>query len=222
MRTPKAKMRIVTFGSSSTEGVGATTPKASYPAQLQDLLSRRLAASATVDVINRGIGGEDIDDMLARLKTDILARQPDLVIWQVGSNDPMRNVPLERFEDEMRQGIQAMRAANVDVMLMEPQWCPTLDKIAGANRFGDAVRRIGAEFGVPVIRRSELMHRWIDEKLLTREQMLSPDGLHMADRGYALLARDVAEEILAALNSNGSSDASKQAMASDVSGQKVQ
>jgi hypothetical protein len=90
-----------------------------------------------------------------------------------------------------------LRAAGVDVMLMEPQWCPTLDKIAGADAFTASVRKIGGELGVPVIRRTELMHRWIAERRLARDEMLAPDGLHMTDGGYALLARDVANEIIA-------------------------
>jgi acyl-CoA thioesterase-1 len=193
---PHARLKIVAFGSSSTEGVGTTTPDAAYPAQLQKHLSQELAADS-IEVINRGIGGEDIDDMLARLDTDILAKKPDMVIWQIGSNDPLRNVPIDRFEAETREGIARIRAAGADVILMEPQWCPTLDKTAGADRFIDSVRRIGAETGTPVIRRSELMHRWIADRRLTRDQMLASDGLHMTDGGYALLARDVANEIIA-------------------------
>ena len=49
---------------------------------------------------------------------------------------------------------------------------------------------------VPVIRRYDLMHMWLDQYLLTPAQLLSPDGLHMADGGYALLAGAVAQEIV--------------------------
>ena len=151
-----------------------------------------LPKSSRPEVINRGIGGEDIDDMVARLQADVLAKKPDMVIWQIGSNDPMRAVPLDRFEDETRAGIAAIRAAGSDVMLMEPQWCPKLEGTPGANLFRDKVREIGAALDVPVIRRAELMHRWIDEGRLTQAQMIADDGLHMRDGGYALLARDVA------------------------------
>ncbi len=200
LHSHKHHVRIVAFGSSSTQGIGASSPSAAYPARLEATLSDRLGSAADVEVVNRGVGGEDIDDMLARLQKDVLDRKPDMVIWQIGSNDPLRHVPLDRFDEETRKGIGEMRAAGVDVMLMEPQWCPTLEHTAGADTYRDVVRKIGDDLHVPVIRRSELMHAWIRDGKLAREQMLSADGLHMADGGYALLASEVASEILTGAN----------------------
>ena len=40
--------------------------------------------------------------MMKRIDQDALAPRPDLVIWQTGSNDPLRGVPLDRFKDETR------------------------------------------------------------------------------------------------------------------------
>ena len=50
---------------------------------------------------------------------------------------------------------------------------------------------------VPLIRRWELMQTWLKQDVVTPVQMLAPDGLHMADAGYSLLAHEVAREILA-------------------------
>ena len=41
-----------------------------------------------------------------------------------------------------------------------------------------------------------LMQHWLADGLLTPAQMLAPDGLHMTDGGYAMLARVVARDIL--------------------------
>jgi lysophospholipase L1-like esterase len=189
-------LRIIAFGSSSTEGVGASAPSATYPAQLQAILSRMVPKDRTVEVLNRGIGGDDVDDMLKRIQNDVITRKPDIVIWQTGSNDPLRHVPIDRFESETRAGILAMRSAGARVILMEPQWCPMLDKAGTADLYRGVIRRIADEMGVTVIRRADLMHRWIAQGLMTRAQMLAPDGLHMADSGYAELARDIAPEVL--------------------------
>jgi acyl-CoA thioesterase I len=189
-------IRIVAFGSSSTEGVGASSPAAAYPARLEGELSRALANKNSVSVLNRGIGGEHAEDMLARLDRDVLAARPDLVIWQTGSNDPLRGVPLGRFIELTRIGLERMRAAGLDLMLMEPQWCPALEATAGADLYRDALRALGTELRVPVIRRADLMRRWVEHRRLPKEQLLSADGLHMADGGYALLAADVAKDVL--------------------------
>ena len=58
------------------------------------------------------------------------------------------------------------------------------------------MREIGHELGIPVIRRSDLMRRWIAEAQLTRVELFAADGLHMADRGYELLGQAVANELL--------------------------
>jgi acyl-CoA thioesterase I len=47
-----------------------------------------------------------------------------------------------------------------------------------------------------VIRRHVLMQAWLDQHLITEAQMLSPDGLHMADAGYAMLAKVLGGDIL--------------------------
>jgi acyl-CoA thioesterase-1 len=190
-------LRIVAFGSSSTEGIGASSPAAAYPARLAAALKQAQPQSAErIAVINRGIGGEAVDDMLARLDRDVIAPRPDLVIWQTGSNDPLRGVSLDHFRAATIAAVHRIQEAGIDVVLMEPQWCPKLDATPGAYRFRDAVREIGTTLGLPVIRRSEMMQAWIAEGTLTREQLFAPDGLHMADRGYDLLGQAVSAEIL--------------------------
>ena len=188
-------LRIIAFGSSSTEGVGASSKATNYPTRLAAELSSILPPNEALTVLNRGIGGEDIDDMMRRLP-EIVAEQPDLVIWQLGTNDPLRGVPLDRFSNLTRAGIATLQAAGIDVMLMEPQLCRRLSDTAGSAQYRHAVRDIGAQMGVPVIRRYSLMQLWLERKQLTEAQMLSPDGLHMADGGYALLAKEIAREIL--------------------------
>jgi acyl-CoA thioesterase-1 len=188
-------LRIIAFGSSSTEGVGASSPAANYPNRLQADLTATLPASQQITVLNRGIGGEDADDMAIRL-SDVIAERPDLIIWQTGSNDPLRAVPIARFVQETIVGVQQIRAANIDVMLMEPQLCHMLDHKADAVLYRNALRAIGEGMNVPVIRRYDLMLHWLADGALTPAQMLSPDGLHMADGGYARLARVIATDIL--------------------------
>lgn len=190
-------MRIVAFGSSSTEGVGASSPAASYPSRLQAEL-RAALPGVTVAVLNRGVGGEDAEDMDRRIP-DLIAARPDLVIWQTGTNDPLRGLALARFTELTRQGLARFRAAGIDVLLMEPQDCPKFTAADGALAYRDAVRRLGAEAGVGVIRRYDLMARWLAGGQVTAAQLRAPDGLHMSDKGYALLAHAVATEILSGL-----------------------
>ena len=44
-------------------------------------------------------------------------------------------------------------------------------------------------------RRFALMRGWIDGGIITPRDLVGPDGLHMTDRGYGLLARAVLDQI---------------------------
>jgi acyl-CoA thioesterase I len=188
-------LRIIAFGSSSTEGVGASSPAATYPSRLLADLTAVLPPTQRVTVLNRGVGGDDADDMARRLPI-VIAEHPDLIIWQTGSNDPLRSLPLDRFVQETIAGVQAIRAAHIDLMLLEPQLCRELDGTPTSVRYRDALRAIGEGMNVPVIRRYDMMRGWLANRVLTPTQMLAPDGLHMADGGYAKLAEAIAADIL--------------------------
>lgn len=188
-------LHIIAFGSSSTEGVGASSIANAYPTRLLADLAAALPARQQVTVVNLGVGGNDADDMALRLPA-VIAQHPDLIVWQTGSNDPLRNVPLDRFVQETIAGVQAIRAAHIDLILMEPQLCKALDVRPTTVLYRDALRAIGEGMDVPVVRRYDLMRAWLADGSLTPTQMLSPDGLHMADAGYAKLAQAVATEIL--------------------------
>ena len=39
-----------------------------------------------INVINRGVGGEEATTELPRIQSDVIDEEPALVIWQVGTN----------------------------------------------------------------------------------------------------------------------------------------
>jgi lysophospholipase L1-like esterase len=133
--------------------------------------------------------------MMARLP-GIIAEHPDLVIWQTGSNDALRLVPLEHFVAQTIAGIDQMERAGIDVMLMEPQLASRLAGTAQGALFVQAVRDIAHREHVFDIPRYDLMHQWLNDGELTYKQMMSTDGLHMSDGGYDLLAKSVCDTIL--------------------------
>src|SRR5580693_5105846 len=59
-------LTIVAMGSSSTLGVGATTPDSSYPSRLGQELRQRFPG-VEIRVINHGVSGQDVPEELTRL-----------------------------------------------------------------------------------------------------------------------------------------------------------
>src|SRR2546423_1793275 len=74
-------IKIVAIGSSSTFGSGASSPAASYPSRLEAELKAQLPG-LPITVLNKGIGGEEAAQMVARFDADVIDENPDLVLWQ--------------------------------------------------------------------------------------------------------------------------------------------
>jgi len=188
-------VKVVAIGSSSTEGVGASNPDLAYPQQLQRELSRRFPASF-IRVVNKGVGGQLARDMVARMENDAIERRPSLVIWQTGVNDAERRVPAADFAAEMIEGVQRLRAAEIDVLLIGPQYTPNIGATTGAYpayfRLFETLHR---EDGAARFRRFDIMRYWVDSGRFTFNSMLAADRFHMNDRSYTCLAIVLADAI---------------------------
>ena len=190
-----APLRITAFGSSTTEGIGASFPRAGYVGVMEHALAAR---GLRVVLRNRGVGGNNAIDLHARLDT-VIADSPDLVLLQTGSNDPLQSVPLDVFEQLTRQDIERLgRTTDADIVLIDQQFCRALEECGDFPPFLASLHQIGRETATPVFPRYRLMQGWCDTPGIDRDT-LSPDGLHMGDPGYALLGSALAGWLLDAL-----------------------
>ena len=188
---------VVAFGSSSTEGAGASTPDHAYPARLEALLRAALPGRA-VRVLNRGVGGQDVHEMLARLDADVLAERPQLVVWQAGANAALRGMDPEAFGHALADGLARLRESGADVVLMDSQLSPRVLSRPLHPLIAAAMRGVAAVRSVPVFSRAELMRAWAAAGTPPVD-MLHADGLHHNDRGYACVAEALASSILRGL-----------------------
>jgi lysophospholipase L1-like esterase len=189
-------LTIVALGSSSTQGVGASRPERSYPSRLAALLQAELPG-VRVRVLNRGVGGEMAPQMVARLDRDVLAERPDLVIWQLGTNSVLRDIDPKAETAVARSGIERIKAAGADVMMIDLQYAPGVLRHRYYRRMLDVLAAIAASEDVPLVRRFAMMRYWAEQGAMSLRLMLAKDRLHMADAGYDCLARQVARAILA-------------------------
>ncbi|MBE7620469.1 SGNH/GDSL hydrolase family protein [Komagataeibacter sp. FXV2] len=181
-------VRIALFGSSTIEGVGASTPAHALPAIMHAVLAP--FAPGGVEVIGHGVGGDDAEAMHARVG-GMLADRPDLIVWQTGSNDPLKGDDVGAFIARTRDDLAQMRASGADVVLMDQQYCPALETCPAFPAFREAVHHIAQQDHVPLFTRYVRMKSWCAE-LGLEPVALSPDGLHLNDRGYRLLGEALA------------------------------
>lgn len=195
------RLTILAMGSSSIEGAGASRPDLAFVPLLEAGLERRLPG-VEVTVINKGIGGETAKETADRLAHEVAANRPDLVIWQLGTNDVLRDRPLDDVFADFRRGEAILDRAGVDVLLIDPQRLPegtANPSYRGRNPALGALSRLidleGGRVGYAVLHRFAAMSDWTG----LERGGVGPDDLHLNDEGYACWAAITAEGLAAAL-----------------------
>jgi acyl-CoA thioesterase-1 len=181
-------IKIVTIGSSSTFGAGASSPAASYPSRLEVELQKQFPGHPFT-VVNRGVNGEEAADMLARFETDVIAENPHLVIWQVGTNSVLRDRPVDANGTLLHEGIARLKAIRADVVLIDPQFAPKVIAKPAIDDMVTLLTKVAKDEKVDLFHRFALMRGWHETDHVPFEAFVSPDGLHMNDWGYACLAK---------------------------------
>jgi acyl-CoA thioesterase I len=178
------KVRIVAIGSSSTAGEGGIVP---YPGRLELALRDRFRGPM-IDVLNRGIGGQEALDELSRFDPDVIDETPALVIWQVGTNAVFRNQDynFEAVVGAITAGLERLANLPMDVVLMDLQYATAIVKPEKIKLAEDMVSRISAVAGsahVNVFHRFALMRQWCDDHIAIANLIDPADGdrLHMSE-----------------------------------------
>jgi len=194
-------IKIVAIGSSSTGGAGASSPAHAYPAQLREELGQHFP-NAVIEVVNKGVNGQKTPAMIARFERDVFALKPDLVIWQLGTNSIIQNDGVTGNEVWIRDGIARLRAADVDIILIDPQFAPKVTADPDYPEMLKIIARVSRTEHVMLFPRFAVMKHWVSSGHTTLEAILSPDGLHMNDLSYSCLAGLLADQIDLAVRGN--------------------
>jgi acyl-CoA thioesterase I len=188
--------KVLAIGSSSTVGVGASAPSMTYTARLEADLESALTGT-DFDVVGHGLSGEMAQGAADRMRREIEEVKPDLVIWQVGTNDALRHVAIDSFKACLKKTLTWLKQQDVDVVLINPQYGDSLTKDAYYEEVVQAIAEVARESEVL------LTDRFTGMRKLQKERgdrfYLSADDLHMNDEGYRCLAEQVAATIIAAL-----------------------
>ena len=184
---------VVALGSSTTQSHLASDRAHSYPAVLQMQLNEHLPF-AHVAVLNRGVGGQDAAEEVARMEADTLAVRPVLVVWQVGANGVLHHTDPELFKHLVETGIRRLQRAKVDVVLMDNQRAPEILDAPDHARLEQVLADAAVETGASLFSRERLMDDW-QRAGYPYEMFVGPDKLHHNDRGYTCVARALSQAI---------------------------
>ncbi len=191
----RKKLRILAIGSSSTSGIGASSRSRNYPAQLHDILGKALNG-VEVDIVNRGVSGEVAATTAERLRSEVAIQRPDLVLWQLGTNDALSRVPPEQFEQTVRSTVDWLKSDKIDVVLVGLQYTPKFSRDDNYKEIRDVLLRIASSDNVLYIRRYEAMQFIAKARAAP---MMSADEFHLNDLGYRCMAEHIAQAVIANL-----------------------
>lgn len=158
-----------------------------------------------IRVVNAGISGNKIGDMLARLDRDVLAHKPDWVTVSVGVNDvwhglgPDRNsgTPLPEYRAGLETLVDRLIAAGARIVLLPPTVIGENPESEG-NRllkgYRAALREIAAARGLRVAPTDTDLEAALAASVAQSGEpgkTLTTDGVHLRPPGDAVLAAAV-------------------------------
>lgn len=149
-------------------------------------------------VLNRGISGNRVTDLYARIKGDVWNHNPDVLSILIGVNDVWHEiahhngVELPRFVKTYRSIIEETkeRFPNIKIILCEPfitegsATSPNMDRFLAVKAYAKEVKKLAEEYGLFFLPLQDA----IDEKYKQCPEFCLSDGVHPHVGGVKTIA----------------------------------
>ena len=189
--------RIIFFGDSLTALAGQEAPK-EHVTKGYVRIVRETLKDKGVEVDWVATGGHTVPDLLKRVDRDVLAKEPTIVVIQIGCNDA-RRIPRDTFKSSLEELIDRLQKANVQVV--QCTLTSVGEKHDGSNKddakldeFAEIERQVARAKKVPLndLRKAFVGHWKAHNPDNKGSGILTYDGNHFNDAGH----RFVAEQML--------------------------
>lgn len=190
-------MKIVFFGDSITDCDRDRNDEKSlgdgYVKVLADKL-RPLYPETDIELINKGVSGNEVDDLLARVESDVISLKPDAVVIMIGINNVLhkfkdgKELDLKQFESDLKELLTKLKQAGIVVIFLEPFLLPAPDKLRMRRLFNEELKiidKVAADISDEFVAYDE-MFNGLTESIPYTEYSL--DGVHPTHRGSRLIA----------------------------------
>ncbi len=154
------------------------------------------------EFLNRGVSGNRIVDVYARIKSDIINLKPDYMSILIGVNDVWHEaafengVDAEKFEMVYNLLIDEIKAAlpNIKLMILEP--FVLKGETTGENwgffetevlKRAEAAKRVAEKHGLTFV---PLQKRFDEMAAIQPEPYWTKEGVHPSAAGHELIARE--------------------------------
>ncbi len=192
----KRPVRVVALGASAVVDAGVSSPRATYPVRLENDLEG-VIEGLQVEMYARGQSGEIAEGAADRIKAEIAELRPDLVVWQVGTNDAVARIDAETFGGQLRETLSWFASHQIDVVLIDPQY---VERLSGDVRYTSIVNEVAtvaSEMRVLLVNRYETMADLARQN--PGSSYLANDRFHLNDLGYHCMAEYAVKAIVAGI-----------------------
>ena len=190
-------MKIVFFGDSITDsGRDRDDGKSlgnGYVKIIADKL-RPIYPDTDIELINKGLSGDEVSDLLARVQSDVISLKPDAVVIMIGINNVIhkfkykKELDLKQFESEFTRLLMLIKEAGIILIFLEPFLLPAPDKRRMRKLFDDELEiidRVASKICDEFVAYDEMFNGLAATIPYTE---YSADGVHPTHRGSRLIA----------------------------------
>jgi lysophospholipase L1-like esterase len=203
---PQKKNRVIFFGDSITQqGVQA----GGYVTRI-DSMCRVENKSTQFEFIGAGIGGNKVYDLYLRMDSDVLMKNPDIVIVYIGVNDVWHKATsgtgtdADKFEKFYNAVIRKLKERNIKIILCTPATIGEKTDFSNQqdgdmNQYSNIIRGIAAKNNLPLV---DLRKAFLDYNLKNNPDnkdsgILTVDRVHLNAKGNQLVADEMWKAIKA-------------------------
>ena len=180
------------------------------------ITSLRENVSQEVELINKGIGGNKVPDLLLRYNDDVLKLKPNIVFIYIGINDVWHKydwgsgTDIDIYEKGLRKIITDIKAVGAKIILCTPTVIgenngefklnnnfKDIDTMEIMNKdldaFSDVVRNLSSEFNTDLLDLRKKFKEYISENNDQNmpKGVLTSDGVHLNNEGNKLIADEM-------------------------------
>jgi lysophospholipase L1-like esterase len=147
-----------------------------------------------IELINKGVSGNEVCDLLARVQADVIELKPDAVVIMIGINNTIhkfkygKELNLKQFESDLTELLTTLKEAGIVVIFLEPFLLPAPDKLRMRPLFNKElaiIDEVAPTIADEFVAYDEMFNGLAQSIPYTQ---YSEDGVHPTHRGSRLIA----------------------------------
>lgn len=184
-----------------SEAAPAGAPRPPAARSFADYVGQALRdAVAGAEIRLTALGGKGLTaaEMLDLMRGELAARPYQLVIWQTGTVEAVRNLSPGEFAATLTEGADLAQDARADLVLVDPQFSRFLQTNTNFDPYEQVFQQVAAIPGVTRFQRYDLTRTWVNDGQIDLERAPRSGRQQVIELLHRCLGHHLARLILGA------------------------